>query len=132
MSTWGGNRTVQDLGDCHTEEDFCEDRTTEMDVCKQRDPEADQVLAERFCFGGALQCNCKSGGRGHGSYCCQVSRSVMPDHFQRIFSGIDPCNHVQKCHPDEMSCQDQYDDLQENRQLSGNGTFIGKAAERRM
>lgn len=53
----------------------------------------------------------------------------MADNLQRIFSGIDSCKDVKKRHPDKMSGQDQYDDLQKNRQLSGNGSLVGKAAE---
>lgn len=50
---------------------------------------------------------------------------------QRIFTGIDSGQDVQKSHPDEMSGKNQHDDLQENRQLSGNCTFIGKSTESR-
>ena len=55
----------------------------------------------------------------------------MAYNLQRIFTGVDSGQYVQKSHPNEMSGQNQHDDLQENRQLSGNRTFIGKSAESR-
>lgn len=58
-----GNGAVQDLRNRHTEENLCQDGATEMDVCKQRDPEADQILTEWFCLGGTLQCNGQCGCR---------------------------------------------------------------------
>ena len=53
----------------------------------------------------------------------------MADNLQRIFSGIDSCKDVKKSHPDKMPGKHQYDDLQKNRQLSGDGSLVGKAAE---
>lgn len=53
----------------------------------------------------------------------------MADNLQRIFSGIDACKDVKKSHPDKMPGKHQYDDLQKNRQLSGDGSLVGKAAE---
>ena len=86
-----------------------------MDVCKKRDPEADKILAERFGFGGTLQCNGQCGSRGHGPYGSQIGRTIMADNLQRIFSGIDSCKDIKKSHPDKMSGKHQYDDLQKNR-----------------
>lgn len=86
-----------------------------MDVCKKRNPEADKILAERFGFGGTLQCNGQCGSRGHGPYGSQIGRTIMADNLQRIFSGIDSCKDVKKSHPDKMPGKHQYDDLQKKQ-----------------
>ena len=42
------NGAVQDLGNGHAEEDFCENGTAEVDVGEQRNAKLHHILAERF------------------------------------------------------------------------------------
>lgn len=57
------NCTIKNFGDCHTEEYFCEDRTTEMNIGKQRNTKIYQILSERFCPVCALEGDRQCGSR---------------------------------------------------------------------
>ena len=50
-------------------------------------------------------------------------------YFHRIFSGINTCKSIEQSHPDKVSDHNNDDDLQEDRQLFRNGSFIRKTAE---
>lgn len=104
-------------------------RTTQMDVGKQRNSKLYHIFAQRLCLSGTLEGYCECGGRRHGSDRCQIGRPVMSDYFQRISSGIGSGDQVKKCHPDKMADQDNGDHLEENRKLPGDRSLISQRAE---
>ena len=128
--TDGRELAVEHLGNCHDKEGLGHNRAAEMNVCKERNTEVHEVIAEcRLGLSCALQSYGERCCGGHGADCGHVSGAVVLDDIHAVSAGIDACDSVEQGEPEIVAYHDNYDDNQENRELLCDAALIRQRAE---
>ena len=126
----GRELAVEHLGNCHDEEGLGHNGAAEMNVCKERNAEVHEVIAEcRLGLSCALQSYGERCCGGHGADCGHVSGAVVLDDIHAVSAGIDACDSVEQGEPEIVAYHDNYDDNQENRELLCDAALIRQRAE---
>ena len=120
---------IKNLRNGHDEEHLGQDRAAQMDIREQRDAEIDHVLAQNARLLRAAQRDGKRRRRGHRADRGDVCRSVVLDDLDGVLARVRARNRVQQQHPQVVADHDDDDDLDEYRELLGNGALIRQTAE---
>ena len=123
------NLAVQNLRDCHDEENLGQHRAAQMDVGEQRNTEINHVLAQHRGFLCAAQSNCQSRRGGHRADRSDIRRTVVLHYFDRVLARVRARNSIEQRHPDIMTDHNDDDDLDEHRKLLGDRALIRQTAE---
>ena len=120
---------IKNLRNGHDKEHLGQDRAAQMDVREQRNAEIDHILAQNARLLRAAQRDRKRRRRGHRADRRDIRRAVVLDDLDGVLARVRARNRVQQQHPQVVADHDDDDDLDEYRELLGDGALIRQTAE---